>query len=373
MVRTSVLVLVVGAVLVAAVPAVAVPPLYGTKESFEDYVLGSDGPLYTANWATMPGCSRIAVKANKPWTGSKNIEVVDSQYGLTYDLVPDIQAVDPTKNAVNGTDANPLVQLLCMWSKNSYPDRKYASFFVELSRGDVHAPVGDASEVLPVIAFGWTRGMGTGTKITPSYFDGMTWHDLGNTDQMAAWNVLRTKIYTDTVWFDNEQDSVGSETKPRAYLGGFDTISLRAPNNDAKARSVDDVWLVEGVLTREEAEGACCLPNGSCIQTDSQATCENAPNNGEYQGDFTSCEDVVCCPDPFADADGDGDVDQDDFGAFQACFTGSGGGVPDGCECFNHNTVADEPDIDEDDWGAFEDCASGPDVPADPSCDDPPA
>jgi len=74
------------------------------------------------------------------------------------------------------------------------------------------------------------------------------------------------------------------------------------------------------------------------------------------------------CNDPFADADGDEDVDQDDFAAFQLCYTGPGGGVPDGCDCFDNDA---DGDIDTTDLGDFENCASGPAVPADKTCDDP--
>ena len=74
-------------------------------------------------------------------------------------------------------------------------------------------------------------------------------------------------------------------------------------------------------------------------------------------------------PDLRFDADGDGDVDQDDFAAFQSCYTGTGAGGYDcdACRCMNSDG---DLDIDEDDYIAFEDCASGPDAPADVSCDD---
>lgn len=79
------------------------------------------------------------------------------------------------------------------------------------------------------------------------------------------------------------------------------------------------------------------------------------------------------CPDPRYDADGDNDVDQADFAAFQACYTGSGGGVGAGCACFDWNPATGEGDfdIDAEDYGLFEFCASGPGVPADKTCDDP--
>jgi len=76
------------------------------------------------------------------------------------------------------------------------------------------------------------------------------------------------------------------------------------------------------------------------------------------------------CNDPFADADADGDVDQDDFAKFQACFTGQGGGVPEGCACFDREPIGGDDDIDTLDFGVFEACASGPAIPANVSCDD---
>ena len=73
-------------------------------------------------------------------------------------------------------------------------------------------------------------------------------------------------------------------------------------------------------------------------------------------------------PDLRFDADGDDDVDQDDFAAFQLCYTGTGasGFDCDACRCMNSDG---DLDIDDDDYIAFEACASGPDVAADPDCD----
>jgi Tol biopolymer transport system component len=66
------------------------------------------------------------------------------------------------------------------------------------------------------------------------------------------------------------------------------------------------------------------------------------------------------------DFDGDGDVDQQDFGHFQVCLTGSGAGpVDSGCE----DAVLDgDTDVDEADLAIFTNCLSGADVPADPAC-----
>ena len=148
-------------------------------------------------------------------------------------------------------------------------------------------------------------------------------------------------------------------------------VCLDAPKISNNAY-VDDVVLYEAVFQGGEAEGACCLPDLSCIET-TQENCE-VTLGGDYNGNFTTCAGVLCCADPFADADVDGDVDQDDFAVFQACITGAAGGILPGCACFDREP---DTDVDQDDLGnptlldTFEGCASGPDVPADPTCDDP--
>ena len=66
------------------------------------------------------------------------------------------------------------------------------------------------------------------------------------------------------------------------------------------------------------------------------------------------------------DADGDGDVDQSDFGALQACYTGPGIAQPEE-RCFDARLDSDE-DVDADDFGIFQNCMTGPGNPADPNC-----
>jgi len=66
------------------------------------------------------------------------------------------------------------------------------------------------------------------------------------------------------------------------------------------------------------------------------------------------------------DADADGDVDQEDFGAFQMCFSPDGGSaVPVDClwADLNGDTLVDQADC-----LLFLDCVSGPGSPADPAC-----
>lgn len=80
------------------------------------------------------------------------------------------------------------------------------------------------------------------------------------------------------------------------------------------------------------------------------------------------------CPDPVVDHDEDGDVDQGDFAAFQECLTGAADPqqVFDAlrCHCIDSD---DDSDVDQEDYDVLEACASGPGVPADVTCDDPPA
>ena len=63
------------------------------------------------------------------------------------------------------------------------------------------------------------------------------------------------------------------------------------------------------------------------------------------------------------DMDRDGDVDQEDFGLFQACLSGTGAQYPLGCGDADLHT---DGDVDEDDWAVFQSCMAGPNVP--PGC-----
>lgn len=180
---------------------------------------------------------------------------------------------------------------------------------------------------------------------------------------------------------------------PKSYVYG----------KTVNAVTYEELHLEDGVFTGPDAEGACCLGDGGCIQASDESECTGL--GGIYAGNFTYCASTVCtgaccpralmdscedigfnecdghfqgvgttcdsvecpCPDPFADVDGDGDVDHDDFGVFQACFTGFGGDVTVECACLDWD---ENGNIDGDDFAAFEACASGPGVPLDAACDD---
>jgi len=99
----------------------------------------------------------------------------------------------------------------------------------------------------------------------------------------------------------------------------------------------------------------------------SREACEAEPTaqppglGGVWRGASTVCDTLptACCPVPFADADHDKDVDQIDFGLFQACFTGNGGGLLANCECFDR---AKDGDVDGLDFEEFTKCWSGPGI-----------
>jgi hypothetical protein len=68
------------------------------------------------------------------------------------------------------------------------------------------------------------------------------------------------------------------------------------------------------------------------------------------------------------DFDLDGDVDQEDFGRFQVCLSGTD--QPQTDPSCTHALLDSDDDVDEDDFGVFQACISGPNVPADPACAD---
>ena len=63
------------------------------------------------------------------------------------------------------------------------------------------------------------------------------------------------------------------------------------------------------------------------------------------------------------DFDCDGDVDQEDFGHFQACYTGSGVGYEPECELANFDG---DSDVDLIDFSVFQGCIGGANQP--PGC-----
>ena len=61
------------------------------------------------------------------------------------------------------------------------------------------------------------------------------------------------------------------------------------------------------------------------------------------------------------DLNDDLDVDQEDFGYFQACFSGAGIDLTPGCESADFNV---DGDVDQDDFAVFQNCMAGPNRPS---------
>jgi len=231
-------------------------PLYNSVEDFDDYTVSPpDDANYVANWVgtrppvgsppspfSAPNCALIATGVAK--------------YRASYDLEPDINAIDSEKHTVNGTDDNGLVVSFNMDSNSStVGERKACAFNIELSKGDVAAPAYDGttySPPLPVMSWGWfgdaaVTGYGLPKSAAPYFFNGAFWTNIA-VDQKNGLNDLTATIKTNTVIFDNSYDAYGSDTKDRGYLGCFDTITMRSVGNDLKYRRVDDVAIGAGEL-----------------------------------------------------------------------------------------------------------------------------
>lgn len=241
----------------------------------------------------------------------------------------------------------------------------------------------------------------TGKKPTQYHactFDGLKWWDLRsnvfqgnsgdfNNDGRAATYQMWIKTSSYVVWLDslvgpNSDTPQHSEaTIPRQYTGPFNRIAMgTGPGSELDVNGnpvtapacwdypavwpasrvmwhtygYDNVVMMDGVLV--STEGACCLPDTSCAV---MAESECLAQDGRFQGTNTTCEETVCCAYPFADVDFDDDVDQDDFGAYQLCYNGSGA-APTGCECFDRNN---DGKVDATDFAAFADCFTGANVP----------
>lgn len=254
--RLMISICVVG-LLLSASTAMALPlggPLYNSVETFDDYTVSPpDDTNYAANWSG----TRPPVTTPSPFSAENCVTIGPeaTQYRASYDLVPDIQAIDASKTAVNGTDVNPLVQSFNLDINTVGTQRKYSSFFIEMSMGDVASPAypywTETSPVLPVLAFGWTYGHVTAAN-APYFFNGAYWTNI-TADGMIGLNSLVAAIKTDAIEFDNTRDGFGVDVIPRFYKGGFDTITMRSTGNISLARRADDIALGGGELVPEPA------------------------------------------------------------------------------------------------------------------------
>ncbi len=105
---------------------------------------------------------------------------------------------------------------------------------------------------------------------------------------------------------------------------------------------------ISNVDSSDAANYRCIVTdsNGSTSSSQAQLTVEPAPIPGDF--------------------DHDGDVDQDDFGHFQACY--SGRSVPQTSPDCADALLDPDGDVDSDDFAIFQNCLSGPGTPAGPDC-----
>ncbi|HSW44295.1 MAG TPA: hypothetical protein VLM89_01860 [Phycisphaerae bacterium] len=430
------------------------PPVPDTRCP-SDGTASPDTALFQQVWPiAFPGPSIDSMSPSNAYNGSIYNKPFSLRYGgglnsaqrHEYDMTGPISARRPGYDAVNGTDADPLVLRYFGWSPPGGGGYPLAPLYVELmlvggelpSEPQERAPTDYvwancsgvgwfpivcqqrlydqtvvpcpqlSTQVHPSLAFGWLAQLDTapchdGTGVRPTLyhaatFDGLKWWDLRqgmfgatndfNHNDGGAWFILTIKTSSYVARLESSTGGVSEATIPRQYLGPFNAAAVgtgpgceldsstgtcignRAmwnyaervyPNTTENASrgwvavSMDTPVLVGGQYV--ELSGACCAPNGTCSvmgMNDCQA------GGGIFRGVGTSCGQVLCCPRPFADADADGDVDQVDFAAFQLCYTGSLGGVPPGCGCFERIV---DGGVDGGDFLTLDACYTGPNVP----------
>jgi len=194
---------------------------------------------------------------------------------------------------------------------------------------------------------------GQGLAVRGDVEDGEWWRTTYTVD-----DIKNAELILGTKWWE---EGIDPPPQPFVNLNGVYAVNfvMNIHTPDYSPYFIDDIRLFG------PSAGACCLPDGSCVEV-LESACE-----GIWQGAGTTCDTVVCCPYPFADADRDGDVDQSDFAVFQVCMTGAGDPGqafdPDNCACFDRDG---DDDVDEWDLADFEACATGPDVPwvSTPAC-----
>lgn len=224
-------------------------------------------------------------------------------------------------------------------------------------------------------------------------------------DMSAAANIRRKREIENTSFgweqlTDQSTAFTGSGGPTLTPTGTLVTVVLKCGHNPTSTPGGVEAFF-DAVIVRQN-NGPNLLINGDFESTAQQPLCDNQrmaqdPNSNDYwlaappppevcdngldddEDGLIDCDDPNCaeflacqCNDPFADVDGDGDVDQEDFAAFQLCYTGPGQGPPpSGCACFDRpEPTAPDGDVDQADFGLFQLCASGAFVAADPACDD---
>lgn len=369
-------------------PAVLNSGALAYLDQWDTYALGTGDTNYNTIWSTVSGASRYSVTNIQSLSPSKSLRIEynpGGPFGISNDLTAELQAVVPGATHVEATDANPLEAVMSVWMNAASTQLKYGDVFIELSMGDVHAPSTNSPTVLPVLAFGITNGINGSVKY-PWYFDGQNWVAITGATSVIEWNTFKMRVLGSQCELSQSVDSTYVANRPRAYLGGFNRISLRTVNNQGAYRVVDDVRLTGGVVVAPPClnpptvtsvspnigtagqlinnvvvQGSNFVAGQTTValvangQPDILATNVNVTSGTSLTCDFnlngaaSGVRDVVvttanCAPatlaaaftvfsDTYVDADldRDGDVDQDDFGIFQACFNGANRPPPQTC------------------------------------------
>ncbi|HOW71890.1 MAG TPA: hypothetical protein PKY77_14920 [Phycisphaerae bacterium] len=154
-----------------------------------------------------------------------------------------------------------------------------------------------------------------------------------------------------------------SEIDPSAAFHTYQIISDPAVNGGAGGVT----YYLDGVPIATQARGEVPQVGGMTRLDFGDNDSTSAGSDSQWSLVRFEIGNSALCPRPFADTDADGDVDQRDFGVYQLCFAGGGGGILGGCRCFDADG---DGDVDTTDFEEFQACFSGPAVPADPACND---
>ena len=301
---------------------------------------------------------------------------------------------------------------------------KYRVYLDPAGDGTVHGSIAVGVIALSDTDVCSTDGQHQVERLT--VYDGKNWRYLKaeNMRICKRWNIIDLTVKTNTITIRIRSkylegtncggglgDFDNTVTIDRQYLGAFSAITMGGlPNDSADPFSdppyqpyggcwdgadcefgdemgctiplynytdwLDDVYVQDGE-SYYDPDDPCDLPptTGACCRTDGTCEADVEENNclpPDVWREGEACGDTPCCPKPWADIDGDDDVDQQDFGLWQVCFTGDGGGVNAGCECYDRDDADGSQkdagaydDVDATDFQWFANCVTGPTVPLD--------